>query len=427
MSAPLFWVVSLGPYDATPLGAFSATTVVTTAATRPSGRLLDVSGVIYAPADRSYALESGDVTVTLADHDGLFRAYLASVNGNIRGMAALVLIGSADTAVADWLTAFTGVVDSWQLVQPFVWQLRFVANDLPLRRKFPRWMVDRASFPNADPAAFGQVMPLVYGVHDTASTTATGAVTLPCIDRTRLWYVAGAGALKSVDRVYVGGVLQESTAWTWAVKTVNGRTLTVVVFDKDGAGYADPTGEAVTADLQGLTDAGDGSGALLSTPTAQLQNCLDNFVYSDWLTGAWGSSVAPIDATALAAVADFVGSRVSARAIVAPTTALAILDEWAADIGARPYWDHLGKLAFLIDDHREASLPPDRLWIREHETEMGGELGTSSSGGELVDRVTATFLRAGDQLTRTLTVMDGRLALYADGSLSMEWSRAAVD
>jgi hypothetical protein len=420
--------VSFGPYESTPLGAFAATTIVTTSATtRPMGRLLDVSGVMFAPADRSYALESSDASVTIADHDGAFRAYLASLNGHIRGMEALLLIGSADVAVSGWLTVFTGVVDSWQLSAPFTWQVRLIQNDLPMRRPVPRWLVDRASFPNADPAAFGQTIPVVYGLHDTASTTATGAVTLHCVDRTRLWYVAGAGALLSVDRIYVGGELQASTAWTWAVKAVNGRSLTVVIFDKDGAGYTDPTGSQVTADVQGLTDAGDGSGALLTAPTDQLRNFLDNFVWSDWMTGAWGSTVAPLDATALTAVADFVGSRQAARAIAGQTTAQAVLDEWAADLGVRPMWDHLGQITFVIEDHRELSLPPEERWIREDETEMGGALSTASGGENLIDRITVTFLRAGDSLTRSLVVMDGRLGLYADGSLSMEWSRAAVD
>lgn len=383
------------------------------------GKVLSWGGWSRALADRSYSLETVSTSVTIADTDKVIAALVAGGSGSssvARGASAVIKRGDPTVATASWYTAFSGVIDARRLQEPDVWQLSLRPDDLSLRRPCPRlWTIGVADWPSAPASVVGQLAPIVYGRHDSVGLSGDGAV--PLIRVAPGVYLAGAGILASVDRVYVDGELQASTAWTESNPRANGRDYTVVTFTTD-------PGEdvSVTADLQGLTDAGDGSGTLLTDPVDQLSNLLANFVLADWQHGTWNSASSyQIDTTSTAAAKTWIGHRgwAGSRRIDQQSTGIALLNEWCATWGVYSYWSDAGKIALALDDHEDAAYATSALGVADPEID-GGAVAIDYPSEQLADRAET------EVASQTFAVRDPYAkvgSVAAPLSVEMAWAR----
>lgn len=349
------------------------------------GKVIGWGGWSRALADRSYSLETVSTTVTVADTDKVIAALVAGGSGSssvARGAAAVIKRGDPTVATASWYTAFSGVVDARRLQEPDVWELTLRPDDLSLRRPVPRlWRIAIADWPGAPAASIGLLAPIIYGRHDSASLGAAGQV--PLIRVGVGVYLAGAGILASVDRVYVDGDLQSSSDWTESNPRANGRDYTVVTFTTDPGDDAQ-----ITADLQGLTDDGDGSGSLITDPVDQLSNLLSNFVLADWQHGDWNSASSyQIDTASFTAAQTWVSHRgwAGSRRIADTTTGVALLNEWCASWGIYSYWSDAGKIALALDDHEDAAYATNALGVADPEID-GSTVSIDYPSEQLADR-----------------------------------------
>lgn len=375
-------------------------------------------------SDRAYSLSATPLTVTLVDSDlGIAKAVggYGSAPTIARGSAATLKLASPRVTPADWWTEWTGIVETFSMSRPRVWQFSLRPNDLPLARPFPRaeYLISRAMFPDAPRASYGQMMPIVYGEHDSTASTGSGAV-----EGIRVGagiYLFSGHAL-TVNRVYVDGELQDSALWAASTLT-RGVACKVVTFDAD----SDP-GEAavVTADVV----------ATLTDPVDAIEDVLDTWVY--------GSASAPIDATSFAAVKSFLasvagGGHVCSRRISGSATdddlptGEQIVNEWCASLGVYATWTQAGQIALAVDDHRSGTsyptvvIRPEDILAFSRDAQGAHDLSVGYDVESVIDRASVAFLPIAGGYRETLQVRDQSISgSAAQSQISMAWSRAQV-
>lgn len=128
---------------------------------------------------------------------------------------------------------------------------------------------------------------IIYGDISTNGGNMTGAGPVPCWliddDATGKWrYVVAQHVCKSVDAVYVYGVLAATAGFTYSVTTASydGVTMTVIDFNTDPRTTTRPNEIEVTCLVKGITDDGTSGGTLLTNPVEQRNHFLTN--YAGW-------------------------------------------------------------------------------------------------------------------------------------------------
>lgn len=166
---------------------------------------------------------------------------------------------------------------------------------------------DTLKYDGDPPAANNTVAGPAGGTLDTGTgvvpVTYVGERTLPDGNPWHEFLVAGH-ALKAVLGWYVGGVRQASSTegpewlipgnagWTALLgatpyRDYNGRRYSVIYGRGANAGQAASGSQALTLNVQGIEDVGDGSGTLISDLAAQYLHCLKNWLFGDYQAGAW--------------------------------------------------------------------------------------------------------------------------------------------
>jgi hypothetical protein len=222
----------------------------------------------------------------------------------------------------------------------------------------PRVKITEADWPDADADAINEVAPVLWGYHNSASLTGEGMVGTLYVDTVGYRYLVSLGHMNSVPTVYKNGVTVAS-GYSIVNVTVNGKLWTLIDFTTD---QADAT---ITCEVEGLTDAYDGSGSLLTNPVAQLRQFLTLFVFNNWAGGPYPTTTR-IDEDSFSTVQAILEERSTGGALRlggGETTqrALTVLENWCAGFGCYPYWTLEGKLALGLLPWEPAGDYPDTL------------------------------------------------------------------
>lgn len=391
------------------------------------GRILDVSTFTRSSADRNNSLAPAEMSVMLDDTDGtLIRAARGATGGTFRGTAVTLSRGSVNPAISssDWLPAFVGVIDQYEVPEIMKFVLRARSDDRRLARSVPV-NITRADWPNASKEAIGQIAPRIYGTHDSVLTG--GAAPLLLADQNRFQYIVALGFIAGVDRVYSAGI-QLSSGWTASYVTINGRRWTIVTFTTD------QSANAITADVRGYAANADGTGAVISNQADQLRHFITNWHYGDYRAqAAWLSdSLGPVDTTLFATAATFLSDRgySGSRWIggASDRTGVAVLNEWTApgSVGAKTFWTGAGKLAIRFWDHglaNASTLIDSPRAIGRRDT---AGISVRYDSLDLLSTAKVQFVRneARDAYTQSLNVRDPTVVSAGAGNIDQPWSYA---
>lgn len=369
---------------------------------------------------RVSSLDPFETEFTLADTDQQLSKVIEGSSGHlVRNSVATIKLAAEGVASADWMTLFSGRIESYQQPGALSWTITLRPTDLPLNREScPKTVLSKSDWPNCVADVVGQRAPIIYGKHDSTSATNAGAVPLLPVDSLLFKYLVCAGHAKAVDRVYADGV--PVSGWTASYPQVNGRQYTVVTFT---ASQADA---AISADVQGYDATGDGSGALLEDPATVLKHVLVNWIYGDWKTGAWlADASAPVDTTSFGTTyfSDR-GYKVSKR-IARVRRGVDLVNEFLASLEARACWTWGGKIMLRVEAPAVTSVYATGPVLRMPDM-VGWNL--SYPTGTLIDRVDADWLydENADTFMQALQVRDVSLTEEAPDSLSLPWSPSFV-
>jgi hypothetical protein len=398
-----------------------------------TSRVLGWGALRFDASERTGKLASVETTVTIDDSDHSFSKLIESEAGNdVRGSIATIRLAHPEVSFVDWYPGMYGIITGWSPLKGLTWGLRLRVNDRPLMQNVPRqWIFTRGDWPNAKSDVIGKVAPWIYGKHSALGLGDTGMVPTYKVNTVDFTYLISACYLKSVDRVYKGGVLQiEGTGDDYTVghPIVNGRQYTCVTFKND------PLDAAVTADVQGIETVGDGTGTLITNPATQLAHLLVNTVWNTYQSGAWFAyTTAPILLTAGTPFAEAAtwlnvygvqGSRyLFAEGLV---QGISLVDEWCGSNGLRAFWTSQGLLTIRPVDHRVSDLYISGPLLRQETSEIGDSFSLGYDDTNLIDNVSIQYLHgaAANQYLYAIEVGDAALTEFSTASLSLPWSAA---
>jgi hypothetical protein len=388
-------------------------------------RLLSVSRYSRVVSISQPGLQLPSVRISVADHDEeLTKEFEGVDSDNIRGSVAKLYILSPNAAPYAW---FTGQLDGKSGPEGFVWDLELRPNDVPLRGFVPRKRITVADFPAAAVDVLDRFAPLIYGAHDSTSTTNAGNIpTLRVKTDGPYWYLLSLGILKDIRAVYKDGIKLSAGAWTRRDLTINGKAYTIIEFATD-------QGEDITADVDGYEEIGDGTGDLIANPANQFKHLIVNFVYNDYGAGDWlADSEAPVNATKIATAAAFYDdlSWRSSRRISEESRVTEIIANFLPQHYAFAYFTPSGEFALSVYDFR----PPDPTslyisdpWIRNNEDDYLDARHREESSIVRDSVVVQHFYdeNAG-KFQRSLEARDPRVVENSQFSLGLDWSEASA-
>lgn len=358
-------------------------------------------------------LEITDATVTIDDTD---RSLAAMANGalanSIRGSVATVYLAERTLASSDWFSVLVGRVAAppdWP--SPNQAELRLVVNDLPLRAKVPALMTRGLWQYADDTGVIGSPAPEVYGRHDSRGQGDGGMVPTLLVDTTTNLYLVQRLYSLAIDQVYDDG-LPIYSGYTLERVSKRGQVYTCLQFSATPAG-------AITVDMRGIEDVGNGTGALISNPVLVLQH---------WLTEIGMTCDAALFTTA-AAWATKHGKYCSFR-LSEQRVAMDVLNDMADSMGALVFFTNTGKIGIAFDAHDDASSYPgaSSLIYKGGGLDDVNPIRLTREYDQIVDSITGRYSLnsvAGDY-TQTLTVRDNALSENADEDYPMPASWAAV-
>ena len=319
---------------------------------RPGG----ISAVTRAVSLESTSIGASRLDVVVADDRTRRMEQLLEGGYDVKRSVGTLKRASPDLAEADWLTRYTGLLDSWDwhADAPGTVTLHFRPDDHALRNSFApgvpilksEW--GEGSYVMPDGVA-GTYAPFLYGSHNSAGITGWGFIPLICVGQSgsagRYLVNRGraktkTGTWKTSDRSSISGALETVVR--------GGKTFSTVNFT---AGIT--AGLGIWGDFDGYETVGDGSGALIVNPVRQLWHLL-SLVYADWRLGNWPSlSVAPVDAASWTACADWCDRfKLEGSAYLGgtkeQTKAEVLVDRWLQSFPLfRLYWNAAGVLEIV--------------------------------------------------------------------------------
>ena len=375
--------------------------------------------------EQDNTLNTVEVVVVLNDQDRDFAREVASYRGSIRGSRALIRLLSPNVSDGDAFTGFDGVLDAYEQIEPMVWALRLRPDDGPLQLgKVPKTPLTQTDWAAIHADAVGQYLGPLYGIHDSNGTGESGSVPALYVDTVNFRYawMLGAG---TVTNAYSAGTLVATSDYTASTVTINGKLWSIVTFD------ADQGDNAITLDVEGLTDNHAGGGTLITNPVEQLRHFLVNFVWNDWRSGAYyAESTAPLATQYFNQTADFLnalGHEGSKRyAGTEQIKALDALNEWLDSHEIKAFWTNNGKLAIRPIDHRSVRVYFATQWLRGDETALSFKHTFDPSN--IVRHVSAQYIynEAQAKYMQTLEVADLSVADDVTVSRTLPWSAARV-
>lgn len=379
-------------------------------------------------SERANSLAVRETSIEVDDSAGGWRALVASYNNRLRRCPALVLLGHADAARADWMPCFTGVLDSWPTTGPGKRRLNLRVDDRPLSGEIPKHAFLLSDWPKAKPEILGKFAPIVLGVHNsTGVQTASGTGMVPTyhVDTILYRHAISLGKLKAVVPVFGDGVTISASNYSIVyVTTASGRIWTCVQFN-----VATHETKTIRVDCEGLTDQGDGSGVVVTSPVAQLDLILTNFAYGDWKSGAWlDPGTSPLDQPLWSVISAY-GARKGWEGSYYlggdQVTGESIIEAFAKSWGVKPYWTGSGKLGACVLDHGIEEYLGDAVpWLRGR-----GDIGAfkiTPQTRQILSRMTTQYLpSAADGRTfATVAQEDLDVSENVSESTVQDWSAA---
>lgn len=365
------------------------------------------------------SLEFGETEVELIDHDRDFSRLLGGPNlSRIRNSPAVIRLLSPNVPFEESFVLFSGVVDRWAHASLLTFKLTLRASDTTLTRFFPAAAITEQDYPDADPSALGQYMPLLYGLHTSGAVTGTGM--LPTLKVGKTTYLLCLGRTRAVRAVYKDGKVV--TDYTVQYRERNGKLVTEIEFASD-------QGDAsITVDAEGYeTIGGAGGGSLITNPARQLEHLLTNFVIGQYRRGTWLPTATQLHAPSFAFTADFLSQKglAGARYLSGDQRrGVEALNDWCESFFMKPFLTASGQLGVKPLDHRSAVVYVDDPWLK---TEEISGFEPSYDPTSLAKRISAQYLYGSVErkYLRTLEVADLSVP-DAEGTKSREipWSAA---
>ena len=298
---------------------------------------------------RNCSLELTNFEVMLNDTDQVLTTLLEGADRRyVRGATALVQLASPRVADTDWLTLYSGRVDTYGQSSKLTWTLQLSPNDLPLQREsVPKAKINVSDWPASKLDVRDKPAPILYGRVSSANGANDGAIACPYVDTGGFRYLVCAGWAKAVDTVYKDGTPVAAADYAITHPVVNGRTYTLIDFTATQGDTA-----VITCDAQGYETVGDGSGTLIVDPPTILKHLLVNWIYGDYKTGAWlADSTAPVDTTSFGTT--FFSTRGYQSSVYISGTkkkGLEVVNDFLKSFEAKAYWTTTGKIALAVED-----------------------------------------------------------------------------
>jgi hypothetical protein len=337
--------------------------------------------------------------------------------------------------VADWFTLFDGILQDWAYDRTTI-VLRSRTDDQALEGYIPKVPIIKGSFPGAPATSLGVYLPIVYGIHDSASLSGTGMVPAVCtsLDGTLGYrYCPTMGKASSLTAVYLNGSAKTIVADPPGAGQVSvtypiqgGTQITSINF-----GTATTSSDVVTCDIEGLTVDGTSGGSVILNPVDQLQHFLVNFVFGDWRSGDWlDPATAPIDTASFQLVSTFAaqfayeGSR-KYGGDTKQTRAIETLNDWLQSHPMmRMYWTKAGDLACAVIDHRSPGYLSTPWIIEEQDQMLGSSFKQDHDATQMVSRINASYLwgEHDQKYWSSLAVQDINVPEQTSENMQWVWS-----
>ena len=337
------------------------------------------------------------------------------------GLPTRLLVGAQGVAYADWLTLFEGVTTRPEVAAPREVRFGLSVDDRQVRTLTPRRAIGPA-WPRCSPDAREQPIPLVYGQHDGGALGLDrGQIPTHVADETADVRLVAGGACKQVIRAWDDDGTIGTGDYTVATTQYAGWAQTRLAFSAPPAG-------AVTVDVAGVEEDGDGGGDLIINPAAQLAHYLSNVVFAQAVGAAWLATSPRIHAASLAAAVAWLAARAYGAEYASyyrgdRGEAYAVLREWQDSTGLRVWWQSDGTLAFGIWPLDSAPYSPSAVF-RWGSDDLGGFRRSADDR----DRVTGLMVRYTPSATggylNALQVRDPLAGDDALEELSLAWSQA---
>lgn len=364
------------------IGRYSNETVNSKSEGVFQGKVLTWGAISTSVLNKQNGIEFSKTSVTINDSDGSWALLVASTNPiALRGSPVKIRLASPDVKdKTRWSTRFTGILKSWDEVKPDVWKLNFAPDDDSMDSTLPKIKITEFDFENADAKLYDNYAPLIYGSHDSLNITDDGMVQCYRVDTLNNRYMISLGVCKTILRVYAQKnneapiLLTEGVAAdNWQRMTnvdslFNGRQWTLIEFPA-GFSTINPQEFAITADVEGYEEVGDGTGLLISNGAEQFKHLFVNFADGDYSSGPWlADSTAPIDVDKFNEARDFLNSlgQSNSRYIGGKGTATKVKDEtnrFTKNVELKSFWTGEGKLAIKANDHTTPDVLEDRQVI----------------------------------------------------------------
>ena len=390
------------------------------------GYLVAESGEISrSVSDDSFQLPRDQARVRVRDPGRVLEQVLmGSAPGSVPGSAARVKIASRTRAQSKWFTAFAGVIDDYSMPEPFLWEFSLARDDRPLLELASIPVFQDYDWPDLPVDNKGSPAQIVYGIHSSTGTAATGMVPTTYVDNVLFRYAVSFGPMASIDAVYSHGALKTLTT-DYTVDLAyfkNGRYWTIIDF------VSDQGDNEITVDCNGLT-----SGGVIRNQATQLEHFLTNFGFGDWgasttrASSAWlSASDFPIDETYFAEAEDFLSDKQVAkggRVITAGRKGIDVLNEWMKQLQIPSFWTYGGKIAVRPDDHTLTSTYISSPWLRQEMSPEPDFLSVEFDASNLIDEVRADYIysAADGSFQKALSVKDASKGHDAAASLQLHW------
>jgi len=354
--------------------------------------------VSWSAMDRAGNLEKWSIRPSVADESFEISNMLAD-GYDPTNSPARIKLAHPSVAAASWATICAGIVSELTQQDVHAWAVTLSPNDLALRGPLCKTFFDANLFDNLPNVHRGTRVPLIGGYHNGAGDTEAdgGRVTLiPVTNANPSKHIVCKGPI-GLLRVFDGPSRLSTAQWSVTYPIFGGVTYTMVtmtanryanVITADVVGYAAGIATNVAPDLSTYT----------ALPAKLLKHLLVNFAYNSWdravyPNGWYADATAPIEATAW----DAFDVAVSGRANGAPyawgynltgdETGLAVVGDWAGEMGAKVFWSIEGKLSCALNQANARAITPSRTLYRN---DIGG-VSHELPSADAVSRVQASY------------------------------------
>lgn len=408
-----------------------------------------------ASADSRNALEISDWSgLQIIDKDGDWVTRASKYE--LRGSPVVLTYSSPRIGTSDFFTRFSGVLLDHSASDGVITIKCGPSFMLPLIAPFPEIRVTLADFPELPDELVDIYAPIgPYGRHDSyAFGNATkgnsdgqiapmyvGEYTetnLEDVEITGSKFLIGVGMIKHVIMVYNNGIpiTQGFAPGNWKdqsiYETINGVTWSRLQFTTDKSDVD------ITLDLEGYETVGDGTGTLITDPTAQLMHFITNFGLGRYKTGPWLPDSAVIDPTYLAALATYLGiQRIptgyrGARYIEATEERgllIDAIDAWCASMEVKGLFTPAGQIAFGADSFDDPGDVGQLSWIRRQFHELAsGPMTPTYPSIDAVKRIIGetSHSHAQGSYTERLMVLSQTAQSEGADKISRPWGPAVI-